>query len=46
MTKREQQMLDTILGKLEYLQNKTKDERAKERMMAAKNELLRLYKGE
>lgn len=42
LTKCEGQRLHTILWKLEYLQNITKDERAAERMGKAKRELLRI----
>lgn len=43
MTKNEIKKLETILAKVETLQNETLDEIAKERLLFAKNELLRLF---
>lgn len=42
MTKSEWGKLHTIIAKLEILQNETRDKQAAERMLAAKNELLRI----
>lgn len=42
MTQIEIKKLETILAKLETLQNITKDAEAKSRMLTAKNELLRI----
>jgi hypothetical protein len=46
MTKRERQRLDIILGKIEALQNATRDAKAAERLNAAKSELLRIWNDE
>lgn len=43
MTSRERQRLETIIAKVETLQNTTKDPVAKDRLGAAKSELLRLW---
>ena len=43
MTRVQLRKLDTILAKLETLQKQVTSAREEERLMAAKNELLRLY---
>lgn len=42
MTQRDWKKLNTILAKLETLQNETLDKDARERMQTAKSELLRI----
>jgi hypothetical protein len=46
MTRAENKKLGTILAKVEALQNATSDEAAKERLGAAKSQLLRLLNEE
>lgn len=46
MTPAENKKLDTIIAKLERLQNETADDAAKSRMLFAKDELLRLWNEE
>jgi hypothetical protein len=46
MTKSEFKKLETILAKVENLQGRTTDAQLKERLNAAKTELLRAWKGE
>lgn len=46
MTPAENKKLDTIIAKLERLQNTTSDEVAKSRLLFAKDELLRLWNEE
>lgn len=43
MTAKEVRKLETILGKVEALQNETADLNARERLQEAKSALLRLY---
>ncbi len=43
MTKQEIKSLDSIIARLEILQNKTNDREAKDLMGKAKSELIRLY---
>lgn len=43
MTRSEFKKLETILAKIELLQNSVSDSTANERLMTAKNELLRLH---
>jgi hypothetical protein len=44
MNASETKKLETIIGKIEQLQNRTKDVRAKDRLQTAKDELLRLLR--
>ena len=44
MTMKEIKKLETILAKIETLQNQISDQNAKERLEGAKSELLRLHR--